>query len=117
MNPGLEAFLTDLMRRRGLALTPLAAAMGFTHPSLIRWLRGDETPSPRSCVRIADYAGVPVALVLGLAGHVTSPPATPADMLPEFREYLAQKYPGILEEDLIGALEGLIEQRRGQRRI
>ena len=42
VNPAFVAFLRDLMRRRGLALTPLAAEMGFTHPSLVRRLRGEE---------------------------------------------------------------------------
>jgi hypothetical protein len=54
--------------------------------------------------------------VLALAGHLPQIDTTPASTWPEFREYAVQKYPGELDEDVIGMIEDLIERRRDRRR-
>lgn len=105
-------FLQELMRRRGRNAVRLAADLGVRHPTVYRWLAGIDVPTPANCKKIAEYSGVPWAKVLAKAGHMPTVPVTPADQLPEFREYAQAKYPGELDEDLVLALEELIERRR-----
>ena len=108
----LIAFLQDLMRRRGLLPSQLASGLGVSHATVSRWLTRDDRPSPRSCQKLAAYAGVPLERVLSLAGHLPSLPDKGPPEWPEFREYAKRKYPEELDEDLITMIEDLIERRR-----
>ncbi len=120
---GFASFLKEIMRRRKRLLSQLAADLGISHATVIRWLSGADIPSPRSCRKLADYAGVPVEKVLAAAGHLEGVAETAPAEWPEFREYAQRKYPAELDEDLITMIEDLIERRRtkkyesGKRRL
>ena len=106
------AFLKEVMRRRKRLPSQLAADLNISHATVSRWLTGADIPNTRSCVKLAEYSGVPMGKVLFLAGHVPRiAEKTPAEW-PEFREYARQKYPTELDEDLITMIEDLIERRR-----
>lgn len=64
-------WLSERMQRRGLNQSQVAAYAGV-HPSSVNaWLKGSSFPSTRSCRRLAEVFGVPVAEVYNLAGHGT----------------------------------------------
>ena len=110
-------FLKELMRRRRLLPSQLARDMGISHATVSRWLSGKDAPSMKSCRKLAEYSGVAIGNVLSAAGHI---PKTvekdPAD-LPELREYVSQKYPKELDEDIIVMIESLIERRRARKNL
>lgn len=110
----LTTFLRELMRRRGLLPSHLAAEIGISHSTVSRWLKGQDVPSTKSCWKLAEYSGVPLRKILSLSGHVPTVAESPANNWPEFREYAQQKYSNELDEDLITLIERLIEQRRGR---
>jgi transcriptional regulator with XRE-family HTH domain len=110
----LTTFLRELMRRRGLLPSHLAAEIGISHSTVSRWLKGQDIPSTKSCWKLAEYSGVPLQKILSLSGHVPVIAESPANNWPEFREYAQQKYSNELDEDLITLIERLIEQRRGR---
>ncbi|HEX78523.1 MAG TPA: helix-turn-helix transcriptional regulator [Dehalococcoidia bacterium] len=103
------------MRRRGRLPSQFAQDLQVSHATVSRWLSGKDIPSPRSCRKIAVYAGVPLERVLSLAGHLPPLPDKGPAKWPEFREYMKRKYPNELDEDLITMIEDLIERRRRRR--
>lgn len=103
------------MRRRKCLPSQLAADLGVSHATVSRWLSGEDTPSTRSCQRLAEYSGVPLEKVLSIVGHLPRVAETGPTEWPEFREYTHQKYPAELDEDLITMIEDLIERRRERR--
>ncbi|MBA7580277.1 hypothetical protein ES708_22168 [subsurface metagenome] len=107
----IVSFLKEIMRRRKRLPSQLAADLGVSHTSVSRWLSGKDRPSLVSCVRLANYAGVPLERVLSAAGY-SMPPEKAANELPEFREYARSKYPRELDDDLVTLIEDLIERRR-----
>ena len=109
------SFLKEIMRRRKRLLSQLAADLGISHATVIRWLSGADIPSPRSCRKLADYAGMPVEKVLAAAGHLEGVAEAAPTAWPEFREYAQRKYPNELDDDLITMIEDLIERRRAKR--
>ena len=111
----IASFLKEVMRRRKRLPSQLAADLGISHATVSRWLSGADTPSTKSCRRLAEYSGVPLEKILSIVGHL--PRIAEAENLewPEFREYARQKYPDELDEDLITMIEDLIERRRGRR--
>jgi transcriptional regulator with XRE-family HTH domain len=108
------AFLQALMRRRGRLPSQFATDVGVSHTSVSRWLSGKEKPSFSSCVKLANYTGVPLQRVLYIVGYLTPAEETPASELPDFREYVNRKYPQELDDDLVTLIEDLIERRRGR---
>ncbi len=111
----MALFLDRLMRRRKKLPSQLAADLGVSHATVHRWLTGQDTPSFRSCRRLAEYSGVPLEKVLSVAGHLPAVAEAEPSQWPEFREYALQKYPSELDEDLITMIEDLIERRRQKR--
>ena len=109
------AFLEKLMRRRRRLRSQLAADLGLSHPTIGRWLSGNDIPSIASCRKLAEYSGVPVEKILSIAGHLPQITETVPAEWPEFREYAQQKYPNELDEDVITMIEDLIERRRDRR--
>jgi transcriptional regulator with XRE-family HTH domain len=103
------------MRRRKRLRSQLASDLGVSHATVGRWLSGSDTPNIRSCQRLAEYSGTPLAQVLSIAGHLPGVAKTAPPEWPEFREYARQKYPDDLDEDLITMIEDLIERRRARR--
>jgi transcriptional regulator with XRE-family HTH domain len=98
------------MRRKGFNRNQLAGAIGISHPTVGRWLTGEDAPSPASCARLAVYSGASLEKVLALAGHFPEMPRTaPADW-PEFREYIERKYPG-LDEDVVDVFEAYLDRK------
>ncbi len=104
------------MKRRKRLPSQLATDIGVSHPTVGRWLTGDDVPSTRSCRKLAEYSGVPAEEILSLAGHLPGVAEAPASEWPEFREYAGRKYPEDLDEDVITMIEDLIERRRDRRR-
>ena len=104
------------MRRRKRLASQLASDVGVSHPTVGRWLTGDDAPNPASCRKLADYSGVAAEEILSMAGHLAAMTKTPAAKWPEFREYASLKYPNELDEDIITMIEDLIERRREKRR-
>jgi transcriptional regulator with XRE-family HTH domain len=112
----IVTFLEKLMKRRKRLPSQLAGDIGVSHPTVGRWLTGDDVPSTRSCRKLAEYSGVPAEEILSLAGHLPGVAQSPASEWPEFREYASSKYPEDLDEDIITMIEDLIERRRDRRR-
>jgi len=110
----LVSFLKELMRRRRLLPSQLAAELGISHATVSRWLSGQDLPSVRSCQKLAKYSGVPLTKVLAATGYLPMVAETKSAEWPEFRDYAQQKYPDALDEDLIIMIEDLIERRRSR---
>ena len=68
-NP-LILYLKDIMQRRRLLPSQLAADLGLSHTTVSRWLSGADVPGIRSCQKLAEYSGVPVEKTLSIAGHL-----------------------------------------------
>ena len=112
----IRVFLTGLMTRRRRLPSQLAADVGVSHPTVGRWLSGEDAPSTASCRKLAAYSGVAVEEVLAAAGHLPAVGQAPAAEWPEFRAYANLKYPDELDEDTITMIEDLIERRRERKR-
>lgn len=111
----IAALLHNILRQRAVPLRRLAMESGVSPSTLSRWLHGQQTPSPKSCQRLAEYLSLPIEQVLALAGHLRLVHKMNDSALPEFREYARQKYPGELDEDVIVMIEDLIYRRRTRR--
>lgn len=110
----LTTFLSELMRRRELLPSHLAAEIGVSHSTVSRWIKGQDVPCTKSCRKLAEYSSVSLQKILSFSGHVPVLKESPADNWPEFREYAQQKYANELDDDLITLIERLIEQRRSR---
>ena len=108
----LIQYLGDILKRRKLLPSQLAAELGLSHTTVSRWLSGADVPGLSSCHKLAEYSGVPVEKILYVAGHLPRIAEKPSAEWPEFREYARYKYPAELDEDLIIMIEDLIERRR-----
>lgn len=106
-------FLNDLMRRRRLLPSQLAAALHISHATISRWLSGEDVPSVKSCQKLAEYSGSSINEILSTIGCLPMTVQEPHQW-PEFREYAQHKYPNELDEDLIIMIEDLIERRRAK---
>jgi len=111
-NGDLVQFIRDMMHRRRRLPSQLATDLGVSHPTVFRWLSGEDLPSPSSCLRLAEYTGVPAERVLAMAGHLPAVSQSAPAEWPEFREYAHRKYPEMLDDDLIDVVEELIDRRR-----
>jgi len=111
----LAHFLRELMRRRKRLPSQLATELEVSHATVSRWISGEDIPSTRSCRKLAEYSGVPMEMILSIAGHLPRVAETSSSAWPEFREYARQKYPKELDEDLITMIEDLIERRKVRR--
>ena len=111
----IVSFLKELMRRRKRLPSQLAADLGVSHATVIRWLSGEDVPNCRSCGKLAQYAVVSLEKVLSIVGHIPGVAETRPPEWPEFREYARKKYPNELDEDLVTMIEDLIERRRQKR--
>ena len=109
----LVSFLEDVMRRRKRLPSQLAKDIGVSHPTVGRWLSGEDIPSTLSCRKLAAYSGMPLEKVLAIAGHVPAVAQTVPAEWPEFREYMHRKYPAV-DEDLVSVFEDYIERRTGR---
>ena len=113
--PQLVTFLENLMKRRRRLPSQLAHDVGVSHPTVGRWLSGEDVPSTASCRKLAIYSGVAVEKILSMSGHLPEIKQSPTSEWPEFREYAQMKYPNELDEDIIIMIEDLIERRREKR--
>lgn len=109
------SFVRELMRRRKRTITQLAADLGVSHSTVSRWLSFKFTPDIDSCRRLAEYSGVSFDHILSIVGHLPTMSKMRSAEWPEFREYAQQKYPDVLNEDLIMMIEALIESKKGKR--
>lgn len=103
------------MRRRNRKPSQLAADLGISHATVSRWLSRMDVPSPKSCLRLAEYSGVPIEKMLSIVGHTPRVAERPVVEWPEFREYAKKKYPYELDEDLVTMIEDLIDRRRAKK--
>lgn len=115
-NSPMIDFLRDVLKQHRVLASQLAVELEVSHPTIGRWLSGEDIPRAPACWRLAEYTGVPLMKVLALAGHIPDAPETPEDQLPEFREYLRLKYPGDLDEDLAAVIGELLNRRRTMRK-
>lgn len=115
-NNTIIPFLQKLMARRRRLPSQLAADVGVSHPTVGRWLSGEDVPSTASCRKLAAYSAIPVEEILSAAGHLPAVDQAPAAEWPEFRDYANRKYPNELDEDVIIMIEDLIERRREKTR-
>ena len=106
----LVSFLEDIMRRRRRLPSQLAKDIGVSHPTVGRWLSGEDIPSTLSCRKLAAYSGLPLEKVLTIAGHVPAMAQTAPTEWPEFREYMHRKYPAV-DEDLVSVFEDYIDRK------
>ena len=106
----LVSFLEDVMSRRRRRPSHMAKDIGVSHPTVGRWLSGEDIPSTLSCRKLAAYSGVPLEKVLAIAGHVPTVALTAPAEWPEFREYMHRKYPAV-DEDLVSAFEDYIDRK------
>jgi transcriptional regulator with XRE-family HTH domain len=111
----LVSFIKEILRRRYLKPSQLAADLGVSHATMSRWLSGQDIPNTRSCHRLAEYSGVPVEKILSIVGHLARISEKPPLEWPEFREYARYKYPDELDDDLITMIEDLIDRRRAKK--
>lgn len=74
---GFAAWLGELLARRGISQSQLAAYIGMRPSAVSDWLAGKKRPAPASLRRLAAYAGVPAEEVLRIAGHLDAEAATP----------------------------------------
>ncbi|MAF86062.1 MAG: hypothetical protein CL875_06285 [Dehalococcoidales bacterium] len=111
----IASLLEEIMRLRKRLPSQLAADLGISHATIHRWLTGKDMPSTRSCLKLAEYSGIPLHKVLSITGHLPEMMEQVPAEWPEFREYAQQKYPKELDEDLITMIEDLIERRRDRR--
>ncbi len=114
-NVPLTSFLKEVMRRRKRLPSQLAAAIGVSHTTVLRWLTSKDVPNVRSCRRLAEYSGLSPEMVLAIVGHLPMVAEKGPASWPEFRDYARQKYPGELDEDMVTMIEDLIERRRSRR--
>jgi len=105
-------FLKELLACRRRLPSQLASDLGISHATVSRWLSGKDTPSIKSCHKLAEYSGVPLERILNLTGHLPSIARQAPAGWPEFREYARHKYREELDDDLIVMIEDLIERRR-----
>ena len=68
--PQLITFLENLMKRRRRLPSQLARDVGVSHPTVGRWLSGEDVPSTNSCRKLAIYSGTSVEKILSLSGHL-----------------------------------------------
>ncbi len=104
------------MARRRRLPSQLATDIGVSHPTVGRWLSGEDAPSTASCLKLAEYSGVSVEEILATSGHLPAITQAPTTEWPEFREYANRKYPNERDEDTIIMIEDLIERRRERQR-
>lgn len=108
-------FLKELMKRRRRLPRQMAADLGVSHSTISRWISGKDIPSTKSCRQLAEYSRVPLEKILAITGHIPGVSERESEKWPEFREYAIQKYPEVLDDDLITMIEDLIERRRRKR--
>jgi len=108
-------FLKEILKRHDLIPFRLSSELEVSHPTVGRWLSGEDKPNPSACQKLAKYTGIPLMKILALAGHIPDTPETPEDLLPEFRTYMNLKYPGDMGEELTRVLERMLNCRREAR--
>ena len=111
-NNPIVVFLNALMKLRNQVPSQLAAALGISHTTVIRWLRGKHVPDIKSCELLAEYSKTPIEKILRLVGHIPDIQSAEISSLPDFREYARLKYPNELDEDIIVMIADLIDRRQ-----
>lgn len=108
-------WLSDQMRSRDWNQVELAAKIG-THSSVVsRWVRGERVPDTKSIDKIADVFGLPVDVVLTVAGHRPNVEDLDVD---DPRELLAERIRRIeLRDDDISIMNSNLDawERRNKR--
>ena len=108
----IASFLEDIMQRRNVTMSQMATDLGLNHSTVSRWISGKYMPSTRSYRKLAEYSGVPLSKILSLASDMLPIDKQESAQWPEFKDYLRQKYPDVLNEDLIDMMEDMIEWQR-----
>ena len=108
------SFLKEEMRRRRYSPSRLAADLGVSHTTVIRWLAGEHIPSARACRKLAEYTGIPLEKIFTIVGYLSDSKVGNDGLKdwPEFRQYAHLKYADELDDELITMIEDLIERRR-----
>lgn len=107
----LIEWLRTIMHQRGLNASQLSVVIEVSHPTVGRWLKGEDIPSAKSCGKLAELTGTPVSRILALAGHVPYRTEKAGD-LPDFREYMSIKYPNVNADYVDTVARGIEVQKR-----
>jgi len=113
VSQNLDEFLKALMKRRRRLPSQLAADLGISHSTVLRWLSGVDLPSPPSCLKLAGYAALPVDEVMAIVGHIPPALRNGQSELPEFTEYALMKYPE-MDEELVSTIALVIQASRNK---
>jgi len=102
----LRDFLRRQLELKRRLPSQFARDLGVSHPTVGRWLTGEDVPNTKCCWRIAELTGEPLLSVLKMAGHLPADFAhDPTYELPAFREYFNIKYPGKLHPMILQVIE------------
>lgn len=74
-NPTIGGWIRQELAHRDWTAADLARRLGMSSGRVSEWSSGRYTPSPASCLRLADVFAADPDQVLALAGHRAAPPA------------------------------------------
>ena len=107
----------DFVRRQleltGLLPSQFAKKIGVSHPTVGRWLTGEDVPNTNCCRLISKFTGTPIIDIFKMTGHLPADfQEDPTYELPAFREYLMHKYPGRLHISIVNMIERELQRDR-----
>ena len=74
-DPTIGGWIRQELAHRDWTAADLARRLGMSSGRVSEWSSGRYTPSPASCLRLADVFAADPDQVLALAGHRAAPPA------------------------------------------
>ena len=78
-DPTIGGWIRRELTHRGWRAADLARRLGVSSGRISEWSSGRYTPSPASCLRLAEVFAADADQVLALAGHRAAPPAPEDD--------------------------------------
>ncbi len=109
-----RAWFAGQLKRREWNQSDAARRMGIQPSVVSHWISGKRVPSPQSCDLISDAFGVPVDLVLELAGHRPAPlpvdPESPVALITALVERI--KWNADRQAVVEGILRGFLDRDR-----
>ena len=67
----MVTWLTTQLEIKNMNAQGLSHAIGVSHVTVGKWLRGTYTPDPENCRKLAEYFQMPEQEVMIIAGHLT----------------------------------------------
>lgn len=111
MSGEIAKYVSDLLENRKLLPSQLAKQIGVSHPTVGRWLTGEDRPKPEGCIALSNYSGTPILELFKMAGHLPEDfDLESENQLPDFWEYMRRKYPHV-PQPFIGAIWPLLNEK------